>query len=69
MTITEVSEKFGFSQDTLRYYEKIGLIANINRDNRVRRNYLKEDCNGIEFIKCMRRAGLAIETLIEYAEI
>lgn len=26
MTIKEVSEKFGISQDTLRYYERVGLI-------------------------------------------
>lgn len=69
MTITEVSEKFGLSQDTLRYYEKIGLLPNVNRDNRGRRSYTQEDCNWVEFIKCMRSAGLPIEALIEYVDL
>ena len=29
MTIKEVSEKFELTQDTIRYYEKIGLIPNL----------------------------------------
>lgn len=66
MKITEVSKKFNLSQDTLRYYEKIGLIPPINRNKSGVRDYTEEDCNWIEFIKCMRGAGLPIEVLIEY---
>jgi DNA-binding transcriptional MerR regulator len=66
MTITEVSEKFDLSQDTLRYYERIGLIPSVNRNKSGIRNYTEEDCRWIEFIKCMRNAGLPIEVLIEY---
>lgn len=66
MTITEVSEKYDVSQDTLRYYERIGLIPRVNRNKSGIRNYTEEDCNWIEFIKCMRSAGLPIEVLIEY---
>lgn len=66
MTIAEVSEKFDISQDTLRYYERIGLLPHVNRNKSGIRDYTEEDCNWVEFIKCMRSAGLPIEVLIEY---
>jgi len=66
MTINEVSKKFDLSQDTLRYYERIGLIPSVNRNKGGIRDYTEEDCRWIEFIKCMRSAGLPIEVLIEY---
>jgi Predicted transcriptional regulators len=66
MTITEVSKKFDVSQDTLRYYERIGLLPRVNRNKSGIRNYTEDDCNWIEFIKCMRGAGLPIEVLLEY---
>ena len=69
MTITEVSEKFDVPQDTLRYYERIGLIPRVNRRKSGIRDYTKEDCNWVGFIKCMRSAGLPIEVLIEYVEL
>lgn len=69
MTIAEVSEKFDISQDTLRYYERIGLLPHINRSKSGIRNYTEEDCGWVEFIKCMRAAGLPIEVLIEYVAL
>lgn len=66
MTITEVSKKFNLSQDTLRYYERIGLIPSVNRNKGGIRDYTDEDLKWVEFIKCMRSAGLPIEVLIEY---
>jgi DNA-binding transcriptional MerR regulator len=66
MTITEVSKKFDLSQDTLRYYERIGLIPGVNRNKSGIRDFTEEDCRWVEFIKCMRSAGLPIEVLIEY---
>lgn len=67
MTITEVSEKFNLSQDTLRYYERIGLIPPVNRNKNGIRSYTEEDCKWIDFVKCMRQgAGLPVEVLIEY---
>lgn len=69
MTIKEVSSKYEISQDTLRYYERIGLIPHVNRNKSGIRNYTKEDCKWIEFAKCMRSAGLPIEVLIEYVEL
>ncbi|HEX9027133.1 MAG TPA: MerR family transcriptional regulator [Clostridium sp.] len=69
MTIAEVSKKFDLSQDTLRYYERIGLIPSVNRNKSGNRDYTEEDCRWVEFIKCMRSAGLPIEVLIEYVTL
>ena len=66
MTITEVSKLYDITPDTLRYYERIGLIPKIHRNKNGIRDYTQEDCNWVEFIKCMRNAGLPIETLIDY---
>ena len=69
MTISQVSKMFNLSQDTLRYYERIGLIPPINRNKSGNRDYNENDCKCIEFIKCMRSAGLSIEVLIEYISL
>lgn len=70
MTIAEVSERFDLSQDTLRYYERIGLIPPVNRNKSGIRHYTEEDCKWIDFIKCMRQsAGLPVEVLIEYVAL
>ena len=66
MRIAEASRKYDMTADTLRYYERIGLIPPVNRNASGIRDYTQEDCNWVEFIKCMRGAGLPIETLIEY---
>lgn len=64
MKIMEVSEQFGLSSDTLRYYERIGLIPPVNRNGSGIRNYNELDPRRVEFIKCMRSAGLPVEVLI-----
>ncbi|WP_342414632.1 MerR family transcriptional regulator [Paenibacillus sp. FSL R10-2782] len=66
MLIAEVSKKFDLSQDTLRYYERIGLIPRVNRNKSGIRDYTEEDCRWVEYIKCMRAVGLPVEILIEY---
>ncbi|MHB8807203.1 MAG: MerR family transcriptional regulator [Anaerolineaceae bacterium] len=69
MKIMEVSERYEISADTLRYYERIGLIPPVNRNKSGIRDYNEIDVRRVEFIKCMRSAGLPIETLIEYMEL
>jgi DNA-binding transcriptional MerR regulator len=66
MKIGEVSERYGLSSDTLRYYERIGLISPVNRNDIGIRDYSDLDLRRVEFIKCMRSAGLPIEVLVEY---
>ena len=65
MTIAEVSRRFDLSADTLRYYERIGLIPPVPRTKSGIRDYDEESCNWIELMKCMRAAGVKIEALIE----
>ena len=69
MTIAQVSQKYGVSADTLRYYERIGLIPPVHRSAGGIRDYDEADCGWVEFIKCMRAAGLPIEALIEYVAL
>lgn len=69
MTITEVSKRYDLSADTLRYYERIGLIPPVNRNKSGIRDFTEEDCKWVEFIKCMRGAGLSIEVLAEYVQL
>jgi DNA-binding transcriptional MerR regulator len=69
MKIAVVSEQYDISSDTLRYYERIGLIPPVNRNGSGIRDYNEIDVRRVEFIKCMRSAGLPIETLIEYVAL
>ena len=69
MTIKQVSEKYGISTDTLRYYEKCGLIPAVNRKANGIRDYTDYDCGWVEFVMCMRNAGLAVEVISEYVSL
>lgn len=69
MTIKEVSERFGISQDTLRYYEKAGIIPTVNRTSGEIRNYTEEDLKWVAQAKCMRDAGVSVEALAEYVRL
>ena len=69
MNIKKVSEQLGISSDTIRYYERIGLVPPINRDKNGVRNFTDIDIQRLDFIKCMRHAGLSIESLHEYMHL
>ena len=69
MTITEVSKKYGVTPDTLRYYERIGIIPPVPRTSGGIRNYDEDSCRWIELMKCLRSAGVQIEALIEYSSL
>ena len=69
MTIAETSKKYGLTADTLRYYERIGLIPPVPRTKGGVRNYDDASCGWIELVKCMRSAGVQIEALIEYGSL
>lgn len=69
MTIAEVSKKYDISADTLRYYERIGLIPPVPRKPNGIRDYDEESCQWVGLMKCMRKAGVQIEALIEYVEL
>lgn len=69
MTIAEVSREYDISPDTLRYYERIGLIPPVPRTAGGIRNYDEISLNWIELMKCMRAAGVQIEALVEYVSL
>lgn len=69
MTITEVSKKYGLTADTLRYYERIGLIPSVPRNKSGIRDYDEESCQWIELMKCMRKSGVQIDALIQYVSL
>jgi DNA-binding transcriptional MerR regulator len=69
MKIAEVSERYGLSSDTLRYYERVGLLPPLNRNESGIRDYNELDLRRVDFIKCMRSAGLPVEVLIEYVAL
>lgn len=69
MTIKEVSEKFDLSQDTLRYYERVGMIPPVTRTASGIRDYQEKDLSWVELAKCMRSAGLPVEAMIEYVKL
>lgn len=66
MNIKDASEKSGVSADTIRYYERIGLIPPVHRNENGVRKFGAEDLRWIQFSRQMRRAGLSIEALIDY---
>ena len=69
MRIAEVVEEYGLSADTLRYYERIGLLRPVRRNASGVRDYGEEDCARISFVKCMRGANVSIEALIEHMQL
>lgn len=69
MTITEVSKKYDITADTLRYYERVGMIPLVTRTVSGIRDYQEKDLNWVELAKCMRSAGLPVEAMIEYVKL
>ncbi|HFI0791313.1 TPA: stress response transcriptional regulator NmlR [Streptococcus suis] len=66
MNIKEVSDVTGLSADTIRYYERIGLVPKIARKSSGVRDFSENDVAILEFIRCFKSAGMSIERLIEY---
>ncbi len=69
MKISEVSKTYDISIDTIRYYERIGLLPTVNRLENGIRDFNSISIEWIEFIKCMRNAGLPIEVLKDYVTL
>ena len=69
MTIKEVSEQLSITQDTLRYYEKAGMIPPVTRTERGIRDYQEEDLEWVKLATCMRNAGLPVKVMIDYLNL
>lgn len=69
MNINEVSNKLDISKDTLRYWEKIGLLPPVKRNASGYRDYSDRDANWVYYIKALRNAGMSIERLLEFVHL
>lgn len=69
MTFREVSERYHITRDTLRYYERAGMIPQVTRTSGGIRNYTQEDLRWVELAICMRSAGLPVEAMAEYLRL
>ena len=69
MTIKEVSQRYQIPEDTLRYYERVGMIPPVGRTPGGIRNYSQEDLNWVELCLCMRSAGLPVESIARYVRL
>lgn len=69
LTIQEVAKATGLTPHTLRYYERIGLIHPINREENTRRCYTVDDVGWIEFLLKLRATGMSIKDMQQYAEL
>jgi DNA-binding transcriptional MerR regulator len=69
LTIQEAAERVGLSADTLRYYEKAGLLPRAVRTIGGQRRYAAEHLGGIVFVNRMRATGMPIRRIREYMEI
>ncbi len=69
LTIQEVANATGLTPHTLRYYERIGLIHPINREENTRRCYTVDDVGWINFLLKLRATGMSIKDMQRYAEL
>ena len=69
MTIKEVCEKYDITPDTLRYYERVGVIPEVSRTKGGIRDFSEQDIAWVENAICMRSAGVPVEMLIEYVRL
>ena len=69
MTIREVAAKTNMSTDTLRYYERIGLLPPVPRNAAGIRNYDEYFVNFINFIKKLKASGMSLEHIIDYIRL
>ncbi|EAC9079663.1 MerR family transcriptional regulator [Listeria monocytogenes] len=69
MNIKQAADMFGLTVDTLRYYERVGVIPPVHRNESGYRNYKTSDLNWVYLVKNLRNAGLSVESLIEFATL
>lgn len=69
MKISEVSKEKKVSIDSLRYYERIGLLAPVKRNAGGIRDYSGQDLRWLDLVIAVRSAGLSIEPLIDYVQL
>ena len=68
-SIGKVSERVGLSIDTLRYYEQIGLLVDITRNESGHRCYDEDDLKWLDLLICLRTTGMSISDMQRFAEL
>ncbi len=69
MTIKEVSERYDITADTLRYYERVGVIPEVSRTTSGNREYTEEDLKWVKNAVCLRKANVSVESIAEYVKL
>lgn len=69
LTPAEMNERTGVPIDTLRYYEKEGLLQNVARASSGHRRYSQDDVLWVEVLRCLRETGMTIEQLRVYCDL
>jgi len=67
-TVGETAERTGFSIDTLRYYERLGLVDGVSRDAGGRRRYTAGDLAWLGFLSCLRDTGMPLREMQQFAQ-
>lgn len=65
----QVAERTGFSLDTLRYYERIGLLERVARNAAGQRRFTDDDLGWLDLIRCLRDTGMPIAEMLRFAEL
>lgn len=68
-TPAEAAERSGFSIDTLRYYEREGILPEVRRTAGGHRVYTDDELGLLDFLKCLRETGMPVERLRRYGEL
>ena len=66
---SEAAEQSGFSLDTLRYYERIGLLDDIERAPSGHRRFRDDDLEWLGILRCLRDTGMPIAQMRRYADL
>ncbi|GAA1377320.1 MULTISPECIES: MerR family transcriptional regulator [Catellatospora] len=68
-TPSETSRRSGFSLDTLRYYERIGLLSEVDRTPGGQRVFSDDDLGWLGLLRCLRDTGMPINQMCRFAEL
>ena len=68
-TIGDISEMFSITADTLRYYEKTGVIPPIKRDENGRRVFSEDDIKWLGFVNCLKLTEMPLDNIRKYLEL
>lgn len=66
--IGDITKMYGISQDTLRYYDKAGLLPFVKKNKAGRREFTEDDLGYIEVIDCLKRSGIPVREIAKFMD-